>query len=318
MPRTEEQSQPREEKVEQQKEQEEQAPVTAAVASVALETLESLPAPLKKLATAPPSETESEDDDSETEKFSGDRPLVRAPRRESRSSRPSTRGTVSRNINADVKESNRRVSRRRADSGMTSSTKHNERSRRATFASKQDALAASTRSSSDRVEDALRSDGYIYWSAGWCRTAATPTAPRPTELLEGDVKLLCMLIYKKIAYSATSNKHAIHVTASCCRRRGIEDRAGATDFFAAGVRTHIGGGLVHDGGHTKLSALDKGALQSRVQILAVQRSQQQLLQRHLELSVALQRGRGSANLTAAAWNRNDEFLVQTKGPPGLV
>ncbi|KAG3127166.1 hypothetical protein PI126_g21982 [Phytophthora idaei] len=65
MPRTEEQSQPREEKVEQQKEQEEQAPVTAAVASVALETLESLPAPLKKLATAPPSETESEDDDSE-------------------------------------------------------------------------------------------------------------------------------------------------------------------------------------------------------------------------------------------------------------
>ncbi|KAG2834900.1 hypothetical protein PC112_g5913 [Phytophthora cactorum] len=35
------------------------------VAPVALETLESLPAPLKKLATAPPSETESEDDDSE-------------------------------------------------------------------------------------------------------------------------------------------------------------------------------------------------------------------------------------------------------------
>ncbi|RAW26820.1 hypothetical protein PC110_g16793 [Phytophthora cactorum] len=25
---------------------------------------------------------------------------------------------------------------------------------------------------------------------------------------------------------------------------------------------------------------------------------------------------GSANLTAAAWNRNDEFLVQPKGPPG--
>ncbi|KAG6963849.1 hypothetical protein JG688_00007964 [Phytophthora aleatoria] len=25
---------------------------------------------------------------------------------------------------------------------------------------------------------------------------------------------------------------------------------------------------------------------------------------------------GSANLTAVAWNRNDEFLVQTKGPPG--
>ncbi|KAG3065737.1 hypothetical protein PI125_g23957 [Phytophthora idaei] len=158
MPRTEEQSQPREEKVEQQKEQEEQAPVTAAVASVALETLESLPAPLKKLATAPPSETESEDDDSEVS-------LLRA------------------------------------------------------------------------------------------------------------------------SASIASMK-------ACCRRRGIEDRAGATDFFAAGVRTHIGGGLVHDGGHTKLSALDKGALQSRVQILAVQRSQQQLLQRHLELSVALQRGRG--------------------------
>ncbi|KAF1773706.1 hypothetical protein GQ600_13001 [Phytophthora cactorum] len=224
------------------KEQEEQAPVTAAVAPVALETLESLPAPLKKLATAPPSETESEDDDSEvggapsvnktpatspsghskslldvrTRSNTTDGEIQRRqatrPRSTSRN-RSSTRGTVSRNINADVKESNRRVSRRRADTGMTSSTKHNERSRRATFASKQDALAASTRSSSDRVEDALRSDGYIYWSAGWCRAAATPTAPRPTELLEGDVKLLCMLIYKKIAYSATSNKHAIHVTA---------------------------------------------------------------------------------------------------------
>ncbi|ETO79028.1 hypothetical protein F444_06175 [Phytophthora nicotianae P1976] len=26
---------------------------------------------------------------------------------------------------------------------------------------------------------------------------------------------------------------------------------------------------------------------------------------------------GSANLTSAAWNRNDELLVQTMGPPGL-
>ncbi|KAG2797660.1 hypothetical protein PC111_g21196, partial [Phytophthora cactorum] len=65
MPRTEEQTQPQEEKVEQQKEQEEQAPVTAAVAPVALKSLESLPAQLKKLATAPLSETKSEDDDSE-------------------------------------------------------------------------------------------------------------------------------------------------------------------------------------------------------------------------------------------------------------
>ncbi|KAG2773844.1 hypothetical protein PC129_g5327 [Phytophthora cactorum] len=195
MPRTEEQTQPQEEKVEQQKEQEEQAPVTAVVAPVALETLESLPAPLKKLATAPPSETESEDDDSEVggapnvnktpatspsghskslldvrtrsnttdgeiQRRQATRPRSTSVAGESRSSRSPTRGTVSRNINADVKESNRRVSRRRADTGMTSSTKHNERSRRATFASKQDALAASTRSSSDRVEDALRSDGY--------------------------------------------------------------------------------------------------------------------------------------------------------------
>ncbi|KAF1782440.1 EF-Hand 1, calcium-binding site [Phytophthora cactorum] len=193
MPRTEEQTQPQEEKVEQQKEQEEQAPVTAAVAPVALESLESLPAQLKKLATAPLSETESEDDDSEleefpTEKFSGDRPLVRAPRWRLEKVDPGghpleeqSRAT----FNADVKESNRRVLRRRADTGMTSSTKHNERSRRATFASKQDALAASTRSSSDRVEDALRSDGYWIGDFRVQRRLVSRRSTQPRQLSAG-------------------------------------------------------------------------------------------------------------------------------------
>ncbi|KAG2894269.1 hypothetical protein PC117_g23528 [Phytophthora cactorum] len=135
-------------------------PQTPPVAPVALESLESLPAQLKKLA---PSEIESEDDDSEVggvpsvnktpatspsghskslldvrtrsnttdgeiQRRQATRPRSTSAAGESRSRRSSTRGKVSRNINADVKESNRRVPRRRADTGMTSSTKHNERS----------------------------------------------------------------------------------------------------------------------------------------------------------------------------------------------
>ncbi|ETN07790.1 hypothetical protein PPTG_13099 [Phytophthora nicotianae INRA-310] len=194
--RTEEKTQIEEEnEAEQQPKQEEQTPVTAAVAPVARETLESFPVQLKKVATAPPSETESEDDDSEVGGASNvnktrsnspsrhsqslldvrtrsnttdgeiQRRLATRPRSsssasDSRCSRTTCRGTGPRSLNADVKERKRRVPRRRADTGMTSSTKHNERSRRATFASKQDAYVASSRSSSDRLEDALRSDGY--------------------------------------------------------------------------------------------------------------------------------------------------------------
>jgi len=43
---------------------------------------------------------------------------------------------------------------------MASGSKHGERSRRATFTSKQEALTASSRSNSEMLEDALRSDGY--------------------------------------------------------------------------------------------------------------------------------------------------------------
>ncbi|KAI9985380.1 hypothetical protein PInf_004734 [Phytophthora infestans] len=121
--------------------QEDQSPVTAVVAPMARETLESLQVELRKVATAPPSETESEDDDSESEDLAE---LLR----------------LSRSMNADVKERKHRVPRRRADTGMTGSTKHNERSRRATFTSKQDAHGTSSRSGSDMLEDALRSDGY--------------------------------------------------------------------------------------------------------------------------------------------------------------
>ncbi|KAF4044782.1 hypothetical protein GN244_ATG02853 [Phytophthora infestans] len=175
--------------------QEDQSPVTAVVAPMARETLESLQVELRKVATAPPSETESEDDDSEvggssratkmsacsssrhsmslvdvrTRSNTTDRELQRRhatrPRStssasDSRCSKMTSRGTVSRSMNADVKERKHRVPRRRADTGMTGSTKHNERSRRATFTSKQDAHGTSSRSGSDMLEDALRSDGY--------------------------------------------------------------------------------------------------------------------------------------------------------------
>ncbi|KAG2986849.1 hypothetical protein PC120_g23747 [Phytophthora cactorum] len=200
-PRTEEQTQPQEEKVEQQKEQEEQVPVTAAVAPVALESLESLPAQLKKLA---PSEIESEDDDSEVggvpsvnktpatspsghskslldvrtrsnttdgeiQRRQATRPRSTSAAGESRSRRSSTRGKVSRNINADVKESNRRVPRRRADTGMTSSTKHNERS-----PPRPDPAPTGWRTRCAQTDIGLE---ISVCSAGWCRAAATPTAP---------------------------------------------------------------------------------------------------------------------------------------------
>ncbi|KAG1684450.1 hypothetical protein DVH05_011123 [Phytophthora capsici] len=169
----------------------EQEPVTAIVAPV---TPETMPVQVKKVS-APPSETESEDDDSEIgSSSSGNKMPVGSPSRhskslmdvrtrsnttdgelqrrqatrprsssavgDSRSSRTSSKTKASRGSNADVMEKKRRVPRRRADTGMTGNSKHSERSRRATFTSKQDAYAASTRSNSERVEDALRSDGY--------------------------------------------------------------------------------------------------------------------------------------------------------------
>ncbi|KAG6616444.1 uncharacterized protein IUM83_18474 [Phytophthora cinnamomi] len=179
------------EQQQQQQEQEEEASATAAVAPVTPETLP--PVLLKKVATAPPSETESEDDDSEvgapssvkarasspasrhsqsladvrTRRNTADGELQRRqatrPRSSSavgdrRSSRSPPRMPVSRSSHADVLERKRRVPRRRADTGMAGVVKHQERSRRATFASKQDAYVR--RSSSERLEDALRSDGY--------------------------------------------------------------------------------------------------------------------------------------------------------------
>ncbi|POM70954.1 hypothetical protein PHPALM_12548 [Phytophthora palmivora] len=128
---------------------------------------------LKKVATAPPSETESEDDDSEVGGVSSaNKTPVTSPSRHSQSlldvrtrsytadelqRRQATRPRSSSAADVDRK---RRVPRRRADTGMTNNAKHNERSRRATFTSKQDVYSASRRSSSDRLEDALRSDGY--------------------------------------------------------------------------------------------------------------------------------------------------------------
>ncbi|KAL4092913.1 hypothetical protein PRIC1_011902 [Phytophthora ramorum] len=177
--------------------QEEETPVAATVAPV---MPEALPAQPTKVATAPPSETESEDDESEA----GGSPSVKAPpashsksfadvrtrsnttdgelqrrqatrprsssavgdsrssrgaARDSRSSRVAARGADQRSGKEDV-ERKRRMPRRRADTGMAAANKHNERSRRATFASKQDAYAAPSRSNSEMLEDALRSDGY--------------------------------------------------------------------------------------------------------------------------------------------------------------
>ncbi|EGZ06578.1 hypothetical protein PHYSODRAFT_531430 [Phytophthora sojae] len=122
----------------------------------------------RKVAAAPPSETESEDDDSEA----GAPPSIKA-RARSPASRHSkslanvrtrsntTDGELQRRQATRPRSSSarkRRVPRRRADTGMNGTAKHQERSRRATFASKQDAYVR--RSSSERLEDALRSDGY--------------------------------------------------------------------------------------------------------------------------------------------------------------
>ncbi|KAG7379558.1 hypothetical protein PHYPSEUDO_008461 [Phytophthora pseudosyringae] len=182
-----------EEEAEETRGQEEQAPVAAAVAPVAPETL---PVQLKQVATTPPSETESEDDDSEAgaassrhktaasspsrhnkslvdvrtrsnttdgelQRRQATRPRSSSAVGEGRSGRTTTtRGAVSRSSNADAMERKRQVARRRADTGMASHSTHKERSRRATFTSKHDTYAASNRSSSERLEDALRSDGY--------------------------------------------------------------------------------------------------------------------------------------------------------------
>ncbi|GMF65451.1 unnamed protein product [Phytophthora lilii] len=172
--------------------QEAESPVTTAVAPVTPETLP--PVQLEKAPKAPPSETESEDDDSEVgssassvkapasspasrhnksladvrvrsnttdgelQRRHATRPRSSSAVGETRPSRSATRTAVARSSNADVMERKRRP-RRRADTGMTNAAKNNERSRRATFTSKQDAYGSS-RSNSEMLEDALRSDGY--------------------------------------------------------------------------------------------------------------------------------------------------------------
>ncbi|KAG3079891.1 hypothetical protein PI125_g20594 [Phytophthora idaei] len=165
MPRTEEQTQPQEEKVEQQKEQEEQAPVTAAVAPVALE---SLPAQLKKLATAPLSETESEDDDSE---IGGVPSVNKTPATSPSGHSKSLLDVRTRSNTTDGEIQRRQATRPRS----TLAKREGEQPQCAETArghgydeqyQAQRALAASTRSSSDRVEDALRSDGY--WIGDFC------------------------------------------------------------------------------------------------------------------------------------------------------
>ncbi|KAG7395292.1 hypothetical protein PHYBOEH_003959 [Phytophthora boehmeriae] len=87
----------------------------------------------------------------------GDR-ANRLPTADNRPRALTSRGTRTNIANVPM-EKKRRVPRRRADTGTTND-KHKERSRRATFASKQDAYMAAGRSSSEMLEDALRSDGY--------------------------------------------------------------------------------------------------------------------------------------------------------------
>ncbi|GMF57558.1 unnamed protein product [Phytophthora fragariaefolia] len=175
---------------EAEEDEEEEAAATAAVAPVTPETLPTQP---EKAPTAPPSETESEDDDSEAggtpsakarasspasehsksladvrmrsnttdgelQRRQATRPRSSSAAGDRRPSRSPVRAPVSRSSHADVLERKRREPRRRADTGMNGVAKQHERSRRATFASKQDAYVR--RSSSERVEDALRSDGY--------------------------------------------------------------------------------------------------------------------------------------------------------------
>ncbi|CAI5730742.1 unnamed protein product [Peronospora destructor] len=152
----------------------------------------------KKVTTAPPSETESEEDESEVvmekREASGNKmtptstlcarhsmslmdvrmrshttdeeeqwPQMTRPRSSSTSgdSRLSRLNTQAKahcvSNNANETQHKCRVPRRRADTGMNNNSKQNERSRRATFASKQDANMGP---SSDKVEDALRVNGY--------------------------------------------------------------------------------------------------------------------------------------------------------------
>ncbi|KAE8964400.1 hypothetical protein PF010_g29373 [Phytophthora fragariae] len=176
-------------KHEQSQEKDAEEEETAATAAVAPVTPESLPKQLKQTTAAPPSETESEDDDSEAgaapsassptsrhnksladvrtrshttdgelQRRQATRPRSSSAVGESRSTRSPAKAPVSHSSHADVLERKRRVSRRRADTGMNGVAKHQERSRRATYTSKQDVYAR--RSSSERLEDAMRSDGY--------------------------------------------------------------------------------------------------------------------------------------------------------------
>ncbi|CAH0485772.1 unnamed protein product [Peronospora farinosa] len=147
----------------------------------------------KKVTTAPPSETESEEDDSEvivgkeeasdTKTTPTNTPCARhsmslmdvraccyttnGEEQWQQTTRPRSSSTVddgrSSRLNTCMssysigKQHKRRVPRRRADTGMTNKSQQNERSRRATFASKQD---TDTGPSPDKVEDALRVNGY--------------------------------------------------------------------------------------------------------------------------------------------------------------
>ncbi|CAH0475253.1 unnamed protein product [Peronospora belbahrii] len=81
----------------------------------------------------------------------------------SRFGRSSARGKVVCTSSADGTAEKRKIPRRRADTGMMNNVKQMERSRRATFASKQDVRTASSRSNS---EDALRVEGY--WIGDFC------------------------------------------------------------------------------------------------------------------------------------------------------
>ncbi|RLN64130.1 hypothetical protein BBJ28_00014488 [Nothophytophthora sp. Chile5] len=165
--------------------------------------LEVLPVKVKELEeeeATPPSETESEDDDSETSNGATVSPSspsgsskhhsksladVRGrsnttdglqrrqatrPRsssafgdRWSQSTSRPTRASRASATEAPKEKKTRHESRRRAATSARRGGADSERSRRATFTSKQDkqeAFASAGRSSSETVEDALRSDGY--------------------------------------------------------------------------------------------------------------------------------------------------------------
>ena len=94
-------------------------------------------------------------------------------------------------VDAEELEPKHVVLRRRADTSMTTTTSSTltqpERMRRATFVSKQDPhVAASRRFSSDRLENALGSDGYWIGDFGMQRRVVSRrshnTSPRPSAL----------------------------------------------------------------------------------------------------------------------------------------